>query len=180
MRTIETTLYTYPELTPEAQERARDNFRRSGYLDDIDQWNWQEASKSRELFLREFSAELRHGAYGSDRVYVSAHYWQSSGDIGDLSYVRLWKYLHANHADCISKIGRCQFTGVTWDECLLDGIAEFMRRPYKTDFESLLESCCEDLRIAVESEIEYQNSDEQIAESILANEHEFTDQGDIA
>lgn len=74
----------------------------------------------------------------------------------------------------------CQFTGVCWDECLLDGIAEFMRKPYKTDFESLLYSCCEDLRIAVENEIDYQNSDEQIAESIIANEYEFNDQGEIA
>lgn len=180
MRTIETTLYHYNELTPEAQERARDNFRRSGYLGYIDQWNWQEASKSRELFLREFSAELRHGAYGSDRVYVSAHYWQSSGDIGELSYVRLWKYINTNHADCISKIGNCQFTGVCWDENLLDGIAEFMNKPYKTDFESLLNGCVESLRIAVEREIEYQNSDECIAESLEANEYEFTEEGSIA
>ena len=32
----------------------------------------------------------------------------------------------------------------------------------------------------IESEYEYQNSDKQIAESILANEYEFTNQGEIA
>lgn len=89
MRTIETTLYQYNELTPEAQERARDNFRRSGYLDDIDQWNWQEASKSRELFLREFNAEFqRENWYRKDRVHFdNGCNWYNS--IGELSYVRL-------------------------------------------------------------------------------------------
>jgi len=32
----------------------------------------------------------------------------------------------------------------------------------------------------IESEYEYQNSDEAIAESIITNEYEFTNQGEIA
>ena len=179
MRTIETTLYQFDELSDSAKNRARENFRRSGYLDDTAQWNGQEASASRETFLDEFNAEFRQGLCGSEcvRIDEDAH---RHGGIGDLEYVRLWKYLNANHADCISKIGHCQFTGITWDESLLDGIAEFMRKPYRIDFESLLYSCCEDLRIAVERENDCQNSDESIDESILANEYEFTENGDIA
>lgn len=173
MRTIETKLYHYNELAPEAQERAREWYREFcnmiGY-----EWIYREANDSRSSFLHSFGAEFKRGRIGSDYVHIA------DNDIGDLSYVRLWKYLNAKHADCISKIGHCQFTGVCWDENLLDGIAEFMRKPYKTDFESLLYSCCEDLRIAVEAEIDYQNSDEQIAESIIANEYEFTYQGEIA
>ena len=179
MRTIETTVYTFAELSEDAKEQARDNFRQSSYLDDICRWNWQEASQSRDLFLREFSAELRYGSCQSESVRVSPHYWQADGALGDLSYVRLWKYINANHADCISKIGHCQFTGVCWDEVLLDGIAEFMRKPYKIDFKSLLYLCCEDLRIAVEAECEYQNSDEAIDESIECNGYEFTQDGEI-
>lgn len=179
MRTIETTLYTFDELDESAKERARENFRRSGYLDDIDQWNWKEASESRKWFLDEFSAEFRNGSYGSESVHINRAYNWYGNAISDLSYVRLWKYLNANHAECITKIGNCQFTGVTWDECLLDGIAEFMRKPYRTNFESLLYSCCEDLRVAVEREQEYQYSDEAIDESIRANEYEFTNQGEI-
>jgi len=178
MRTIETILYTFDELDDTAKENARANFRNSGYLDDTDQWNWKEASESREAFLDEFRAEFRQGSCGSECVRIPIHSW--SNPIGDLEYVRLWKYLNANHAECISKIGHCQFTGVTWDECLLDGIAEFMKKPYRTDFESLLYSCCEDLRIAVERDIEYQNSDEAIDESIRANKYEFTKNGDLA
>lgn len=179
MRTIETALYQFDELSDTAKKRARENFRRSGYLDDTDQWNWQDASASRKAFLDEFNAEFRQGLCGSEcvRIDQDAH-WH--GSVGDLSYVRLWKYLNANHSDCISKIGDCQFTGITWDECLLDGIAEFMRKPYKTDFESLLYSCCEDLRIAVGRENDYQNSDEAIDESIRANDYEFSKDGSIA
>lgn len=174
MRTIETTLYHYNELTPESQERARDWFRN---CDDQDGYLWRETRESRDQFLSEFNAEFRNRNQYSIRVNGG---YAMESDISELSYVRLWKYIQANHSDCISKIGNCQFTGVTWDETLLDGIAEFMRKPYKTDFESLLYSCCEDLRIAVENEIDYQNSDEAIAESIIANEYEFTYQGGIA
>lgn len=175
MRTIETALYHYNELTPESQERARDNFRwncMDPHFGDL----WYESNESRKLFLAEFNAEFRSRNQYSIRVNGG---YAMESDISELSYVRLWKYLNANHSDCISKIGNCQFTGVCWDECLLDGIAEFMRKPYSTDFESLLYSCCEDLRTAVENEIDYQNSDEAIAESIIANEYEFTYQGEI-
>lgn len=173
MRTIETTLYHYNELTPEAQERAREWYRE---CQDQDGYLWRESRESLDQFLSEFNAEFRNRNQYSIRV--NGGYARES-DISDLSYVRLWKYLNANHADCISKIGHCQFTGMCWDEVLLDGIAEFMRKPYETDFEGLLYSCCEDLRIAVENEIDYQNSDEAIEESILANEYEFNDQGEI-
>lgn len=176
MRTIETTVYTFAELSDEAKERAREWYR--SCLDQ-DPYLYQEAMESRKLFLDEFNAEFQcENWYRKDRVHFdNGCHWYNS--IGELSYVRLWKYLNANHSDCISKIGHCQFTGVCWDEVLLDGIAEFMRKPYKTDFESLLYSCCEDLRIAVEAEYEYQNSDEQIDESIECNGYEFNDQGEL-
>ncbi len=173
MRTIETTLYHYNELTPEAQERAREWYRNcadDGYL-------WRESRDSLDQFLSEFNADFRRGNQYSIRVNGG---YAMECDISEMSYVRLWKYLQNNHGEVIRKIGNCQFTGACWDECLLDGIAEFMRKPYRTDFESLLYSCCEDLRIAVEAEIDYQNSGEAIAESILANEYEFNDHGEIA
>lgn len=175
MRTIETTLYKFSELDEDAKDRAREWYRSCA---DDDQWIWQEAVDSRRLFLREFNAELRHGRYNSESVHIPIDSW--SNPIGKLSFVRLWKYLNANHADCISKIGDCQFTGVCYDESLLDGIAEFMLRPYRTDFESLLYSCCEDLRIAAEQEIEYRNSNEAVDESITCNQYEFTEEGDRA
>ena len=174
MRTIETTLYTFAELDDDAKDRAREWYRSCS---DDDQWIWQDAEKSRAAFLREFNAEFIRGNQHSIRVDGG---YANEDDISELSFVRLWKYLNANHADCISKIGHCQFTGVTWDESLLDGIAEFMLRPYRADFESLLYSCCEDLRIAVENEIDYQNSDEAVDEAITCNQYEFTDQGELA
>lgn len=179
MRTIETTLYNYNELSPEAQERAREWYRCDCMDPNFGDLRY-ESNESRKSFLDEFNAEFRRGSYGSENVHINRAYNWYGNAISELSYVRLWKYLHANHSDCISKIGDCQFTGVCWDEFLLDGIAEFVRKPYKTDFESLLYSCCEDLRVAVENEIEYQNSDEAIAESIIANGYEFTHQGEIA
>lgn len=172
--TIEKTVYTFDELSESAKETARDWYRDSMEQDD---WTGRDAIESRNAFLREFNADFRRGNQCSIRVDGG---YANEDDISELSYVRLWKYLNANHADCLAKIGDCQFAGVCWDETLLDGIAEFMRKPYRVDFESLLYSCCEDLRIAVDNEVEYQNSDEVIDESIRCNEYEFTENGRIA
>jgi hypothetical protein len=184
MRTITQNVYTFSELDDDAKDRAR-SWCRDQCMDYTFGDLWYEATQSRDLFLREFNAEFNHGRYNSESVVIPDSYNDygyriHNNRIGELSYIRLYKYLVNNHSDCISKIGDCQFTGMCYDEYLLDDIAEFIRKPYRTDFESLLYSCCENLRIAVEAEIEYQNSDEAIDEAITCNEYEFTLEGDRA
>lgn len=71
----------------------------------------------------------------------------------------------------------CPFTGVCYDESLLDPFKAFITLPDARTFEDLLQEAMESLRIDLESEDEYRNSDEAIEEDIEANDYEFTEDG---
>lgn len=72
----------------------------------------------------------------------------------------------------------CPLTGVCYDNDILKPIIEAMQKPSEQTFEELLKECFETLRISVENEIEYRNSDEAKTEDIEANEYEFTEDGE--
>jgi hypothetical protein len=72
----------------------------------------------------------------------------------------------------------CPFTGVCYDEDLLDPFKEFIKNPDGRTFEDLLQEAMESLRISLEREDEYQNSDEAIKERL--SEEEFTEDGNLA
>lgn len=177
MRTIELSIdvFQFAELDEDGKESAREWWRNLessyGFYD-----LWYEAIESRKAFLAYFDAELHTGHYQSERV-------QAGGlgsymlEIGELHGPRLWKYIVNNYTVDLS--GNCPFTGVCWDEVLLDGIRKFLKSPDNTELNELLYSCCETLRIAVESEIEYRLSDEAVEESIECNEYEFRADGSI-
>jgi predicted RNase H-like HicB family nuclease len=71
----------------------------------------------------------------------------------------------------------CPFTGVCYDESLLDPFKAFITLPDARTFEDLLQEAMESLRIYLESEDEYRNSDEAIEEDIESNDYEFTEDG---
>jgi hypothetical protein len=79
----------------------------------------------------------------------------------------------------------CTLTGVCYDMSLLQPIYEFLewklRPDYNSymDFETLINDCFDSLRKDLDSEEDYRNSDEAIAEDIKANEYEFTKDGKI-
>ena len=74
----------------------------------------------------------------------------------------------------------CPFTGVCYDEDLLQPLKEFIKQPDGRTFEDLMNEAGESLRISLENEDEYRNSDEAIREDIEANEIEFTADGERA
>lgn len=79
----------------------------------------------------------------------------------------------------------CEFTGVCWDESLLQPMYEFiewkLRPDYNKDmdFETLVNDCFESLRKSLENEDEYRNSDEAIIEAIRNNDYEFLEDGSM-
>ena len=73
----------------------------------------------------------------------------------------------------------CPLTGVCYDDSLLKPIFDFMENPNNNDFSDLLHDCINSLCHAVQSEIEYTNSDEAIIETIEANEYDFTEDGEV-
>jgi len=75
----------------------------------------------------------------------------------------------------------CILTGVCYDNNLLNPIYEYLNKPNdRVTFETLLNDCIYSLCHAVTSEIEYENSDEAIKETIRINDYDFTEDGEIA
>ena len=101
-------------------------------------------------------------------------------DCADMSPVRLWKYLHNSgfiSADLIA--GNCPFTGVCYDEVLIDPIREFAAKP-SGDLDDLLSEIAHRMLCAYHAECEYVYSDEAIREMCVANEYQFLENGAIA
>jgi hypothetical protein len=71
----------------------------------------------------------------------------------------------------------CPFTGVCYDQDLLDPIYKFLRKPDKRDFKELLEDCLSSLNKSVQGEIEGNSEDDAISDTIISNEYEFTADG---
>ena len=74
----------------------------------------------------------------------------------------------------------CPFTGVCYDEDLLQPFKEFIKKPDGRTFEDLLREAVETLRISLENEDEYRYSDEGIEQDIEANGYEFMEDGELA
>lgn len=89
-----------------------------------------------------------------------------------------WRY------DRYSKIQKidssCPFTGACYDESFLDPIRKFIQKPDSSSLADLMKSACIAVNRDIESEIDYQNSDEGIIETIRANDYEFYINGKIA
>ncbi len=71
----------------------------------------------------------------------------------------------------------CVFTGYCMDDALTDNIYAFMDKPDARTFRDLLEDCFSQWIKACNADIEWQNSDEYISETIEANDYEFDEDG---
>jgi hypothetical protein len=87
-----------------------------------------------------------------------------------------YHYKH-RHSKIILETGQCPYTGVCYDEDLLDPLWKFMKNPDDTTFEDLMIDCLYSWLHSVESEDEYQSSEEVFKEICNANEWLFTVDG---
>lgn len=78
----------------------------------------------------------------------------------------------------IKKDNSCVLTGVCYDDDMLQPIYDFLQQPKENvSFEELLTDCFDAIRKTIEDEIEYRESDESIKEDLIANDYEFTEDG---
>lgn len=176
MRTIETKLYKYTELSEEAQERARNDRRSASWYGDAWEGEWRDTLKhAADAFSVEagdWSVGLYQPSYASLRVRDEA--------VAELEGVRAWKYLRANYADAIGERGSCPFTGYCGDEDLLDPLRNFLERPNTTNtVQDILDECAHAWATAWRADMEYQHSDEYVAEDLTDNDYEFTEDGEL-
>jgi hypothetical protein len=220
MRTQEITIFTFEELTPEAQERAIDKYRDSKY----DNFCSQEYEDTLKKFINIFPVKV--GNWQVDPWNYSYCDMESTAEdqINDLTGLRLFKYLVNNFGGTLYKrkyLGHlktqdqphaahrmvknreikhgpykdkfyasvysncqteqcCNLTGVYSDESILQPLYEFLQAPNKnTTFADLMEECGNAWAKSFAKEIEHENSDEYIKDHLIANDYEYTEEGDL-
>jgi len=199
MRTVETQVFQYDELSEAAKAKAREWWR------DGDFFPWHhENRQSLESFCDAFPVEVRRWSYDQWSYDTDCRFsWddETPGDV--LEGVRLRTYLLNNYssllftqgvytmqrqdgtfASRVSKLKEvelnCHLTGYDMDETLLLPIREFIRSPKAgVTFEDLLEACIDAWGRACRDDMAYYYSDESAEENIRANEYEFTEDGSV-
>lgn len=207
MRTIRTKVYKFSELSEQAKGKAIENYRNGSVDTDFIYDQAHETVKAfHEIFGTEQGRnswlDCRCGHIDDNianlkglrlRTYIINNFWN---DLFNGRYFSLWSktevsYKHHSEGHPVlksrhSKVmfdNSCTLTGVCYDMSLLDPIYNFVAYKDKPDyysymdFETLMNDCFDSLKNDVESEVDSQYEDEQIIESIEANEYEFTKDG---
>lgn len=187
MRKIETTVYSFSELSENAKKRAMDKFYSNGWEP---AWGDENLSSLKE-FYKLFDYLIKSG----NRNWTDVRFIGDT-DVLNLSGIRAMKYLWNNYGNDLfkgkyyyrngksrySKVQRdntsCVLTGFCMDDDVLQPIYEFLKKPDQRTIEDLLQECVESWRIASERDEEYQQSEEYFSEEAYANGWEFTEDGE--
>lgn len=202
MRTIETTVYQYAELSDKAKDRARDWYREASAGDDIDT---SDAETIGAILGIEFDTRpiklMGGGTRQEPCIYYHLAYCQGDGAAfagtyryakgaakrvreyapTDTALHRIADALQAVQARAFYRlVARCESQyrgGMSVD--VTDS-----RDPYlcvttsaEHDLTDTMREFADWIYQQVKSEHEYQTSDETVAENIIANEYEFTAEG---
>lgn len=174
MRTIikETTVYIFDELTPEAQEKAINHLWDINV--DFEWWDYMYGDAERiGLKLEHFDLDRNRHATGKwilSPVEVAIAIENNHGE--DCETYRTAKDYLVSRDALVKK-----YSGGT-DQVTEDNEYDFDQECDELDSE-FLRSLLEDYSIMLQKECDYLTSEEAIKETILANEYEFTAEGDL-
>lgn len=154
MRTIETTIYTFEELSDTAKEKAR-NWYREGF----DYPWWSEVHDSLKAFCDGFGIKVLDYSYGGRGAHISTD--------ADNSHFRGFKLKDFDR--------EAMPTGFCFDCALRYTFADQFKQ--HGDALGAFKAALNQFLLDVETDIEYQYSDEAVDESIEANGYEFTEEG---
>ena len=170
-------IYTVDELTPEAFERAHEE-----YCNSLQEIPWQaETIDSLKAVIK--SAGLKLGDW-SIGAYNRGNYLKVSGlsdESGKFTGKRAMAWIENNlfqHLrDKNGKIKDCPLTGYHLDEYFLEDLRKSIKegRTIRESFEDLADSAMREL----ENEDEYQRTEEYFRETADANGYEYTENGEI-
>ena len=195
--TITRKIYQYDELTDKAKERARD-----WYRDGLD-YSWvDENAESLREFFASFGSNCRWLKWEYDQYTYSVTLPRDIPN-GDLTGKKLFAFLSQWYArNCtrakrytkgdkarVSRVMRetidCPFTGFYIDEVLLDGIRDYLAQRklqsvLNVTLRDVLEDCADRWGKDCRDDYAAQFEDENVEDSIRANEYEFLENGEPA
>lgn len=158
MRVIEQTIFTFDELNDEAKERARDWYRQN-----LDYPWWGEVQDSLKSFCDEFGVKVLDYSMGDTRrEFIKTDATNAN-----------FRGLKVKDFD-----REAMPTGFCFDCDLRYTFADEFKKT--GDALAAFNDALDAFLRGVRNDVEYQYSDEAIDENILANEHEFTENGEIA
>lgn len=173
MRTIETQVYTFDELSEMAKQRAIEDYRNK----DTSWYDWWEFiyddAENVGIKITHFDTgrawdigiEFFDSAYDVAQKIIKEHGEMCETYKTAAAFIKDWAELVAKHSDGIK----------------LDEVAEDNEYEFDQDAEELEEEFSRDIGhdflTLLQKEEEYLNSDEFIIETIEANEYEFTEEG---
>ena len=176
MKTIEIKLYSFNELSKEAQQSAIKNEREK-----MDSYNFEhEAMQSLKKFTEHFNSELNDWSidfWNTGHSYVKfsipEHMEKISENDLKLSIEAMGEYSRKT----LKGLGDCKFTGVCFDEDAADGARKAFFAGER-DINEILQAGFDSWLKAVQNDVEYQMSDEAIKETFEANDYDFTEEGE--
>ena len=176
--TVKTEVYNFSELSDDAKETAISKHREDEY-----DYLWgEDAISSLKAFSKSFDINLKD--YSLDNSACNSWItFDADGDdfcAEDIVGIRVFKYLLNNYEATIKSFIDCGETGYCMDCDIIQPIKDFIAKPNKTTtLHDLYDLCFDAFIKSWNADIEYQNSDEAITETIEANEYEFTADGEL-
>jgi len=197
MRTIQTEVFKYDELSDKAKEKARDWYREASQGDDFyAECVIDDAKEIAKLFGLEID-QIYYSGFSSqgDGASFTGHYRYQKGACKaveayaprDTELHRICKDLQAIQRKSFYRIsahithsGRYQHEYSMGFDYMLNGEYLYTTMAFESDLTEALRDYARWIYKRLESEYDYQNSDEVVEETIIANEYEFLKSGDIA
>ena len=206
MRTIETTVYKFAELSDKAKEKARDWYRQ-GCCDDSSWYEsvYEDAATIADIIgidLRQRAAKLMGGGTRMEpAIYFSGFSSQGDGACFEGTYryrkgsVKAIKAhapqdaeLHRIAEELYAMQRRARFSitaqishrgHYNHSGCMSIDVDQDMSGDIPTgDIEQCMRDFADWIYKQLETEYDYQNSDEQVDDAITANEYEFDEEGE--
>jgi len=209
MQTKRIKVYSFDELSPEAQEAALDYARRTEAVQDCS-FFFDDAYETVKKFNDLFGTSEGHREwtdYRTDNIddnvlnlsgpRLLSYLWNNYGrELYKGKYYTVKTHRPLKHRRVRSKTlsngnffnayysaiqleNSCVLTGMCYDDDMLQPIYDFMSKPDNRTFEDLLSECFDSLKSALQSEEEYHYSDEGVQEYLTANNYQFLKDGTI-
>ena len=206
MRTITKTVYQFDELSDRAKETAREWYREGfefywdGDISDtlaafenefpVTAKDWQYSSYDYDVTanvtcddaIAELSGVRLRTYLLNNHGDVLTGYKAYGSHSSFLTNAEVKRYRATSNIKRVSHIIKgdtsCPFTGVCYDESVLQHIRDFIKKPDGRTFADLLGDCLDSLFSDAQNEWEGALSDECVEDSIRANECEFYENGE--
>jgi hypothetical protein len=179
MRTITKTVYKLEELTPQAQEAARQKFAETNDFD-----TGAEYMASLKALAAHFGGKLANWQISWDEGGYSSAEFRFPSDDGDepmsgREILRRLRALGSFNRRTLKGKGDCKLTGWCYDEEAIDGFRWAFYREGKRDLHELMEAAFRGWLKSAQDECEYQNSMEAFKEAADANDWEYYENGEM-